>query len=148
MSIWNRFQRLSKIVRRELLPALAEQNLAITHEEEQAAGDDAVEVEGGELRLRLQRDRGDVLVALGSIHDRNTWFDLDVVTENFGIEVSPVRDSRDPSQVIAQLVKLLKSSWRELTLRFDANHFQRTIEELAAFRDARTAARIQGSEPR
>jgi hypothetical protein len=137
--------KLREAIESTLLSASPDLAFVVKEQQESASfGDSLVTLESGELRLRVTRDRGQVLVYFGSTVEPETWFDSQLVAETLGLGSSGGFVDSDIDQSVVALSLFLQTFGRELKQLFGSSEFPRTRARLRDLGMAR-ADRLFGS---
>ena len=130
-------------VEASLLPLLSSLHLKVIDHSESTSFDNAsVTLEGGDLRVRIVRERSQVFVDLGPVWDPQTSFDSAVVMDYLGLSDDAGFHDRDAGAVMQGLGSFLRSFSGELSEKFSRADFAVTKAELTTLRNARAAARL------
>jgi hypothetical protein len=126
-----------------LLPLVSCLNLRVIDHSESGSFDNAsVTLEGGDLRLRILRERSQVFVDLGPAWDPQSSFDSAVFMDCLGLSDDAGFHDRDAGAVMRGLGSFLRSFADELRNKFSRANFAVTKAELTTLRNARPAARL------
>ena len=126
-----------------LLPLVPSLNLKVIDHSESTSFDNAsVTLEGGNLRVRIVRERSQVFVDLGPVCDPQSSFDSAVVMDYLGLSEDAGFHNRDADAVLRGLSSFLRSFSPELSEKFTRANFEITKAELTRLRNARAAARL------
>lgn len=125
-------------VRAVLLPAVEPLGLAITdHQESAAFGNALVTLRSEHLRVRVVRDRGQVLVHFGSATAPDVWVDSQLVSEMLGLGAGGGFHDRNTVESLEALGSFLRSFAVELQHLFAPEAFASTRERLKQLGDNR-----------
>ena len=91
-----------------------------------AFGNAAVTLVGKNFKIRLIRDRGDMIADAASAADPENWFPLERVLSAIGISPAPLEGLLPPEQA----AELVESYLNDLERDFDQSHIEQTRRAL------------------
>ena len=129
-------------VRAELLPRIASLPLAVVDHDEGASFDLAsVTLQGGNIRVTLQRERGPIHTGLAAATTPHESFDSFVVLEYLGLSSRQGLTGTDVHAVLSGIGRFLLASWVDLNAAFAPPQAPLTNEKLSVIRDAQAKVR-------
>lgn len=96
---------------------------------EQAFGDALVALEGDNVRVRVTRDRGQIMVDLAPRGCRD-WFIEDVVLQSVGIPSNALNEASD--RTVQQAAKPIEANFTAITRAFSKENWKTTQADLEA----------------
>jgi hypothetical protein len=124
-------------VRNTMLPALVPITLRIDDFRETPAsfGNALVDLHGGSLRVRVLRERGQILAAFGSVKDPTALFDSAFVMALLGLTETGGFDDSDSTRALTGIASFIRVHFYELNALFGPAQYAETKQKLRALRD-------------
>ncbi len=131
------------LVESHLLSSAAQHGMRVVSHEESGSFDNALVVlQGGDVRVRVIRERSQVFVDFGSSSEPAVWFDSAVVMEYLGLSDTAGWHDRDGAGVLKGLADFLRAFWLELSVRFSPATFPVAKQELTRVREEQSVRRF------
>jgi hypothetical protein len=138
---------LLQSVRGLLLPALAPRSFEVVEAENFDSFDNALVVlRSPNLRLRITRERGQLLIDFGAAREPGQWFDSDIVLELLGLSTDTSFRGSDAGTVFRGVGAFLRTFGDELEEKLDEAHLAATKRQIEALKERR-AERLFGWKP-
>ncbi len=129
-------------VEKELMPLVARLPLRIVEHREGTSFDLAsVTLEGGNVQVQLQRERGPIHTGFSPVTARFKRFDSFVLMEYLGLSKNHGLTGTDLNVVLRGLAAFLIRCWKDLDSAFAHDRAPQTIEQLHAIQLAQDKAR-------
>jgi hypothetical protein len=133
---------LLEAVEAELLPRIAGLPLTVVDHSEGSSFDLAsVTLQGGNVRVTLQRERGPIHTGLAAATTPHEAFDSFVVLEYLGLSSQQGLTGSDVHIVLDGIAKFLMATWVDLNAALAPPLAPSTNEKLSAIRKARAKVR-------
>ena len=130
-------------VQTKLLPGIASLPLTLVDHQEGSSFDLAsVTLEGANVRVTLQRERGPIHTGLAAATTPHQSFDSFVVFEYLGLSSRQGLTGTDVYAVLSGIERFLLASWVDLNAAFAPPLASSTNEKLSAIREAQAKARV------
>jgi hypothetical protein len=136
---------LVKAVESGLLPAIASFGfrLADSHVSDSSFDNAWVELGNQDMRIRIARERSQLLVAFGPASEPGLWFDSDIVFEHLGLSTDssfPLAGARGVCRAVAAFIAACQA---EVSTSFNKQGLAKTKRELQLLQEQR-AKRLFG----
>jgi hypothetical protein len=112
------------VAKRELVPYFEAQGMRV-HRFAERWPNGPVDLEMGDLVIRLQLDRGILEVMLGSRAEQSWWFGMNEVQQHLGVPTRPWPSQELPSvtEIVVELRSLLQAHLPEILNLFDRRNY-------------------------
>ena len=110
----------------------------------QRFGDSIVTLESKDLRARFKRDRGVIMLEIGSLSKPDEWWDSEFISELFGLLLVSPDVERPEVEWINAFGLWVKEHHVTLVKRFSPAEVEKTYQQLEDFTEARYQKWLKG----